>query len=107
MEVSGKNLEKVEVYVGNISMSDISMQASIEAYFAFMFGGMLRKIGCKIRPYEKEKGMTDKVINQSLNILYNTLLGGRNKDDDVAKVISLFKKIETTSGKTPQSCHFR
>lgn len=106
METHGKNLDKVEVYVGNISLSDISMQASIEAYFAFMFGGMLRKIGCKIRPYEKEKGMTDKVIAQSLNILYNTLLGGRNKDDDVAKVISLFKKIETTVQKRPKVAIF-
>ncbi len=106
MEAHGKNLDKVEVYVGNISMNDISMQASIEAYFAFMFGGMLRKIGCRIRPYEKEKGMTDKIIAQSLNILYNTLLGGRSKDDDLAKVISLFKKIETTKRKRPKVAIF-
>jgi predicted nucleotide-binding protein (sugar kinase/HSP70/actin superfamily) len=106
MESTGNDLEKVDVYVGNLSMEDISIQASIEAYFAYMFGGMLRKIGCKIRPYEKEKGMTDKVIYRSLNILYNTLLGGRNKDDDLAKVISLFKKIETTPGKRPKVAIF-
>ena len=76
MEAAGHGMEKVDMYVGSISLSDISMQASIEAYFAHMFGGMLRKIGCKIRPYEKEKGMTDKLIAQSVNILYNTLLGG-------------------------------
>jgi len=106
MESTGNGLEKVEVYVGEISMEDISIQASIEAYFAYMFGGMLRKIGCKIRPYEKEKGMTDKVMAQSLNILYNTLLGGRNKDDDVAKVMSLFKKIETLPEKRPKVAIF-
>ena len=106
MESAGNGLEKVEIYVGNLSWSDISMQASIEAYFAHMFGGMLRKIGCKIRPYEKEKGMTDKVIAQSVNILYNTLLGGRNKDDDLAKVINLFKKIETLPGKRPKVAIF-
>ena len=89
-----------------ISLSDISIQASIDAYFAHMFGGMLRKIGCKIRPYEKEKGMTDKVIAQSVNILYNTLLGGRNKDDDLAKVINLFKKIETIPGYRPKVAIF-
>ena len=89
METAGRGMEKVEVYVGSLSLGDISMQASIEAYFAHMFGGMLRKIGCKIRPYEKEKGITDKVIAQSMNILYNTFLGGRSKDDDLAKVISL------------------
>ena len=98
-ETKGKGMENVDVYIGSISMVDISLQASVEAYFAFMFGGMLRKIGCRIRPYEKEKGMTDKIVGQSLNILYNTLLGGRNKDDDVSKVVSLFKKIETIPGK--------
>jgi predicted nucleotide-binding protein (sugar kinase/HSP70/actin superfamily) len=106
METHGKNLDQVDVYVGNLSMSDISIQASIEAYFAYMFGGMLRKIGWKIRPNKKEKGMTDKVISQSLNILYNTLLGARSKDDDLTKVISLFKTIETTPGRRPKVAIF-
>lgn len=106
MEATGNGLEKVDVYIGNISMNDISVQASIEAYFAHMFGGMLRKIGCKIRPYEKEKGMTDKAIAQALNIFYNTLLGGRNKDDDLAKVIGMFKKIETIPARRPQVAIF-
>ncbi len=98
-EAAGNGMEKVDVYVGKLSMSDISMQASIDAYFAYMFGGMLRKIGCRIRPYEKEKGMTDRVIALSLNIFYNTLLGGRNKDEDVAKVVHLFRRIETVPGR--------
>lgn len=106
MEAAGNGMEKVDVYIGNISMNDISMQASIEAYFAHMFGGMLRKIGCKIRPYEKEKGMTDKAIAEALNIFYNTLLGGRNKDDDLAKVIGMFKKIETIPAKRPKVAVF-
>jgi predicted CoA-substrate-specific enzyme activase len=106
LEANGGGLEKVDVYIGSLSMSDVSLQASIEAYFAYMFGGMLRKIGCKIRPYEREKGITDKIIAQSLNIFYNTLLGGRNKDDDVAKVVNLFKKIATAGAKRPQVAVF-
>ena len=106
MEAAGNGMEKVDVYIGSISMNDISLQASIEAYFAHMFGGLLRKIGCMIRPYEKEKGMTDRVIAQALNIFYNTLLGGRNKDDDVAKVINIFKKIETVREKRPKVAIF-
>ena len=106
MEAAGHGMENVDVYNGSISLSDISLQASIEAYFAHMFGGMLRKIGCRIRPYEKEKGLTDKVIAQSIAILYNTLLGGRNKDDDLAKVIHLFKKIETRPGRRPKVAIF-
>jgi predicted nucleotide-binding protein (sugar kinase/HSP70/actin superfamily) len=106
METAGRGMEKVEIYVGSLSLDDISMQASIEGYFAHMFGGMLRKIGCKIRPYEKEKGITDKVIAQSINILYNTFLGGRSKDDDLAKVINLFKKIKTVPAHRPKVAIF-
>jgi hypothetical protein len=105
-EAHGNGMEKVDVYIGNLSMSDISLHASIDAYFAHLFGGMLRKIGCKIRPYEKEKGVTDKVIAQSLKILYNTLLEGRDKDYDIAKVVSLFKQIETVLGKRPKVAVF-
>ncbi|MDI6726943.1 MAG: hypothetical protein QMD32_08240, partial [Smithellaceae bacterium] len=106
LETAGKGLEQVEVYIGNLSLADISIQASIEAYFAYMFSGMLRKLGCKIRPYEREKGMTDRVIAQSLNILYNTLLGGRPKDDDLSKVIGMFKKIKTDTGQRPKVAIF-
>jgi predicted CoA-substrate-specific enzyme activase len=106
MEAAGRGMEKVDMYVGKISMADISMQASIEAYFAHMFGGMLRKIGCRIRPHEKEKGTTDKAIVQSVNILYNMFLGGRSKDDDLARVITLFKKIETNPGVRPKVAIF-
>lgn len=106
MEAAGHGMEQVDVYIGSLSLSEISIQASIEAYFAHMFGGMLRKIGCKIRPYEKEKGVTDKVIAQSLTILYNTLLGGRSKDDDLTKVMNLFKKIETVPGRRPKVAIF-
>ncbi len=106
IESAGNGLENVEVYIGNLSLTDISVQASIETYFAYLFGGMLRKIGCKIRPYEREKGTTDKVIAQSLNIFYKMLLGGRNKDEDVAKVINLFQKIEIVPEKRPKIAIF-
>jgi predicted CoA-substrate-specific enzyme activase len=105
-ESNGNGMENVDVYLGNLSLSDVSMQASIDGYFAYMFGGMLRKLGCRIRPYEKEKGITDKMIAQSLNIFYNMLLGDRNKDEDVAKVISLFKKIETIPARRPKVAIF-
>ncbi|MRR16040.1 MAG: CoA activase [Deltaproteobacteria bacterium] len=106
MEAAGHGMEHVDVYIGSLSLSEISMQASIEAYFAHMFGGMLRKVGCRIRPYEKEKGVTDRVIAQALTILYNTLLGGRSKDDDLSKVMNLFKKIETVPGHRPKVAIF-
>ncbi len=101
-ESYGKGLEDVSVYIGKITFQDISIQATIDAYFAHVFGGMLRKVGCKIRPYEKEKGYTDKVISQSLSIFHNMFLGNRNKEDDVIKVVNLFKGIKTVTECRPK-----
>ncbi len=105
-ETAGGGMERADVYIGQLGMMDISLTAAIEGYFAHMFGGMLRKIGCRIRPYENDEGMTDAIINQSLNIFYNTLLGGRSKDEDIARVVGLFRKIGTTPGRRPHVAIF-
>ncbi|MBN2535718.1 MAG: hypothetical protein JXB88_22760 [Spirochaetales bacterium] len=105
-ESYGRKMEKVTVYMGDMMFREISYQIAIDVYCAHMFGGMIRKIGCNIRPYEKEKGITDKTIDQSLLILYNTFLGNRHKEDDVIKIVNLFKKIETSGKKNPKVAIF-
>jgi predicted nucleotide-binding protein (sugar kinase/HSP70/actin superfamily) len=69
-----------------------------------MFGGMLRKIGCKIRPYERRKGETDQVIAGAVDILRDAFLGNRSKEQAVAEVVSNFAGIETVdrTGQPPR-----
>ncbi|MBN2441938.1 MAG: hypothetical protein JXJ04_11345, partial [Spirochaetales bacterium] len=105
-ESYGKNMEKVSIYLGDFTFKDFSPKITVEAFFAHYFGGMLRRMGCRIRPYEKKKGTTDKVIEQSLQIFYNTFLGNRNKKRSVKKVVHLFKKIKTIPGKRQQIAIF-
>jgi predicted nucleotide-binding protein (sugar kinase/HSP70/actin superfamily) len=90
----GKGMEKAVVYVGPLSMADISLKLPIVNYFAYMFGGMIRKMGCNIRPYEINKGDTDQVIASSITILTDALLGDRSEEDAVAEVVSNFENIE-------------
>ncbi|MGD8763430.1 MAG: acyl-CoA dehydratase activase [Desulfobacteraceae bacterium] len=90
----GNGMEKASVYVGGVSMADISMRLPVNNYFAYMFGGMIRKVGCKIRPYERHKGDTDRVIAKSVDILTDAFLGNRSKEDVVAEVVSNFEDIE-------------
>ncbi|EKD26003.1 MAG: hypothetical protein ACD_79C01412G0001, partial [uncultured bacterium] len=94
----GKGMEHISVYTGSITLSDISLKTSIETYFAYMFGGMLRKMGCKIRPYEKEKGQTDEIIRQSQAIFYDAFLGKNTLEKAVVEVVNKFQtvKIEKT-----------
>jgi predicted nucleotide-binding protein (sugar kinase/HSP70/actin superfamily) len=89
----GNGMEHVSVYAGNLSLFDISKKASIDAYFAYMLGGMLRKMGCKIRPYEKRKGHVDEVIKQSESIFYNAFLRNTSLEEAVVEVVGMFKNV--------------
>jgi predicted CoA-substrate-specific enzyme activase len=87
--------EKSGVYLGELSLFDISFRASTNAYFAYMFGGLLRSIGCKIRPYEKNKGETDHTLSRALAILSRAFASNESKEDALAQAIALFGEIRT------------
>ena len=91
----GNGMEQSDVYLGELSMIDISVTLPVNNYFAYMFGGMIRKIGCKIRPYERHNGDTDRVIAGAVDILRDAFLGNRSKAEAVAEVVSNFEAIET------------
>jgi predicted nucleotide-binding protein (sugar kinase/HSP70/actin superfamily) len=91
----GNGMEKAEVYAGELSMFDISVRLPVNNYFAYMFGGMIRKIGCKIRPYERQKGETDRAIAWAVDLMRNAFLGNRSKEQAVAEMVSGFEAIET------------
>ena len=91
----GRGLEKAAIYAGGLSFADISLKLPLNTYLAFMLGGMLRRIGCKIRPYEKTAGTTDRVLEESVDVLANAFLGRRTKEGAVAEVVSRFEAIET------------
>ena len=91
-------MEKVGIYTGSISLADISLKLPLNTYLAFMLGGLVRKVGCKIRPYEKVSGTTDRVISESMDVLFEAFSGNLSKEKAVAEVVSRFEAIETTRG---------
>jgi len=104
LNTCGRGMERAEVYLGQLSMMDISVSLPVNNYFVYMFGGMLRKIGCKIRPYERRKGETDRVIAGAVDILREAFLGNRSKEQAVAEVVSILARIETAdpAGRPPR-----
>jgi predicted CoA-substrate-specific enzyme activase len=95
LHAHGKGMQKAGVYVGGMSFMDISLKLPINTYFAYMFGGFIRKIGCRIRPYEKIKGTTDNIIEKSMDILEGAFGGYRSKSAALDIVVSFFEGIET------------
>jgi predicted CoA-substrate-specific enzyme activase len=90
----GNGMQQAEVYPGQLSMLDISVMLPVNNYFAYMFGGIIRKIGCRFRPYERHNGSTDQMIERAIDILHDAFLGGRAKQDAVAEVVAGFEAIE-------------
>lgn len=101
-EDHGNGMEKVDVYAGEITMIDLSLQVSINLYFAFMFAGMIRKVGTKIRPYEIQKGVTDRAIGRAQEILYHAFLLKADLELALRQVINLFKEIKIKKTDRPK-----
>ncbi|HBG18108.1 MAG TPA: CoA activase [Desulfobulbaceae bacterium] len=102
----GQGMEHTAVYQGEISFINISLMASVYAYFALMLGGMLRRIACKIRPYEVESGRTDRVLDQSIKILADAFTGKRSIDTTLDEIVSRFELIETSGAPRPKVAIF-
>ncbi len=106
LEAHSKEMGKAGVYYGDFTFSEVSIRATLNAYFAYMFGGLLRRLGCKIRPYEVNKGETDRTIEKSVKILERAFLGEISKDEALTEVMALFDKIERIAGNRPKVAIF-
>ena len=106
LEDYGHGFEKASVYFGLLTHFEIAYSTGYYAYFAYLLGGLIRKLGCKIRPYEIVRGETDAAIEKSIGILEKAFLGNRPIDAAVTEVISFFDKIERKPGKKPRVAIF-
>lgn len=97
-----KGMEKISVYKGTILFSDFSISTAVNGYFANYFGGMLRKAACAIRPYEVNKGETDRVTEQAVEIIANAMESGGNLEESTSKVVNLFASIEKSGSRRPK-----
>lgn len=103
---TGNGFEKLTIYQGDLSFADVSIGTSKNAYFSYMIGGMLRKICCKIRPYEVNPGETDRVLRKSTKVLSDAFAGKRNLEKSIEDVVSKFEWIETEVHPRPKIAIF-
>ena len=94
LENYGKGMEKASVYSGEISHREMSVGVTYYAYFAYMLGGLFRKTACRIRPYEKVPGETDKIFTEVHKILISALSGEQSIDNAIREGLSLVDTID-------------
>ena len=101
LENHGNGMEKASVYSGEVAHTEISVDVTQYAYYAYMLSGLLRRVGCKVRPYELNKGETDKLIAEASDALENAFEGNDSINRVLSEKIPRFSDIETNSTERP------
>jgi predicted CoA-substrate-specific enzyme activase len=106
LDEQGQGLEKAGVYVGAFTFAELSIRLPVTVYFAYMFGGLLRSMGCRTRPYELTPGTTDQVLSTSLEVLKSAFENGRARDEALAEIVAAFQAIEAAPRGRPKVAIF-
>lgn len=103
----GRGFQRADVYLGEVSNLDISLNACIRTCFVYMLGGLVRKLGCRIRPYEASPGETDRVIDESMDLLERAFSGVVPMETAVGRMAGTFSRIRTRqNGQKPEVAIF-
>jgi predicted CoA-substrate-specific enzyme activase len=105
-ESFGGGMEEVEVYSGELSLQEISFRASLNAFRAAVVGGLLRRVGCRLRPYEAVAGATDAALTRAMEILVPAFEGRAPQDDSLRAVVDLFDAVRIVPGDRPRVAIF-
>jgi len=106
LETIGGGFERAAIYEGETSAIDVSPRATLNAFFAYLFGGMLRRMQCRLRPYEVRAGETDRATRYGLEVFRSAILGRTPKMKAVRRVVDNFLAIETAGERRPKVAIF-
>ena len=102
----GKGMDKVKVFVGDISFKEVSIKAALYTYFAFMFSGLLRRVGCRYRPYEVIQGSTDYAIEQTMQDFEKAFMDKVEWTDALSDMVARFDAIKIKKMSKPKVALF-
>lgn len=95
LRAQGNGFDRSDVYTGALTLLDISPTLPLDVYLAYMFGGFIRRMGCRIRPIETCEGETDAVIEEGMRRMETVFHAGGSKEEALAALVSRFEAIET------------
>ena len=105
-ESFGGGMERLQVYSGEFSLQEISFRATLNAFRAAVVGGLLRRVGCRLRPYEAEPGATDAALAGAMELLLPAFEGRTPKDEALRAVVGLFDAVRVVPGDRPKVAIF-
>lgn len=104
LEQYGQGFEQVRVFATEFEMRGMSYDLIYDVYCSYLLGGLLRKMACKIRPYEIIPGQTDRLVEQSRQRLYQCIKAGEPKEDVFREIVAQLAAVPVSAnyGKKPK-----
>jgi predicted CoA-substrate-specific enzyme activase len=93
LEQRGDGFEKVEVFASEFEMKGLPLELIHDIYCSYLLGGLLRKIGCRLRPCERSPGQTDRVIENARLRLHRCIATGETKEAVFREIVADFSRI--------------
>ena len=106
LEGRGEGMEKMEIYLGDVTHIEISPLLTIRAYFAYLFGGFLRRLGCRYRPYEVEPGAVDAAMEASHRAYLSAFNGECSFEEATDRTVGLIEAVPITGERKPKVAIF-
>ncbi|TVR60286.1 MAG: CoA activase [Spirochaetaceae bacterium] len=98
--------EEISVYAGDMAFFDISPLVTIDAYFAYVFGGLLRRLACHTRPYEIIPGATDQAVWDAHAVFLESFRGKVSREDALEHAVHRIEAVPRIDAARPKVAIF-
>jgi predicted nucleotide-binding protein (sugar kinase/HSP70/actin superfamily) len=94
----GHGFEKLQIFASEFEMKEFPIEVITDVYIGYLLGGLLRKIACRIRPYEIVPGTTNKIIEKGRQLLYDTTVLRKSREEVFAEILTRIRQIPVSEG---------
>ena len=106
LDTIGGGMERVSVYLGTLLHVELPKPVVMRGYFAYLFAGLIRRLTCRIRPYERTPGESDRAAKSAVTLLASAFSGDVDFDSSLIETIRLFEAIEYDPAPRPKVAVF-
>jgi predicted nucleotide-binding protein (sugar kinase/HSP70/actin superfamily) len=93
LQQKGAGLEAVQVLATETLLTRFPLEIIYDVYCAYLLGGLIRRMGCRVRPYELISGQTNRVVEQARQQLYQCIATGESKEAAFQEIVAGFAEI--------------
>ena len=97
LEQWGAGFENVQILATEFVMSGFPFELRYDLYCAFLLGGLLRRMACRLRPYEMIPGQTNLLVEEARQRLYRCLAEGQSKEQVFEEIVADFSRIPVSA----------